>query len=112
MTFLPKCAIMESMVSLDKNRTPNIVDQTVDLPAALADFDATRGTGNHVTKPERANKKLVAFLAAAAIAPFVAKGFVEGHDYGYHPSRNPAPPTYLETHTGTNPADIVKPQGG
>jgi hypothetical protein len=45
-------------------------------------------------------------LGATAIASLATVGFVRSENYGYHPDRNPAPPTYLDTHKGINPANI------
>ena len=58
------------------------------------------------TKPNLRRRLVVAAtvtgIGAAAIANIVANH----GKYGYDPSHNPAPPTYMDRHPGLNPADI------
>ena len=63
------------------------------------------------TKPERLKRLVLAakLLGAAGVASLVGVAYHNSMDYGYHPDRNPKPPTYEQINEGINPADIVRP---
>ena len=46
-------------------------------------------------------------ISATGVAALAGVAFNNSRDYGYHSDRNPSPPTYMDSHSGINPADIV-----
>ena len=65
-------------------------------------------------KSERLKRLILAakLLGATGVAAFVGVAYYNSMDYGYHPDRNPKPPTYEQINAGINPADIVATSDG
>jgi hypothetical protein len=69
---------------------------------------------HETSQSSRKDRLVVAgkFVGAAAVTSLVAFAYHNSEGYGYHPDRNPSPPTYLETHAGINPANILPSDSG
>jgi hypothetical protein len=65
------------------------------------------------TTPEtyKRRRRVAAAITGLILAPIVVKAGIESYGYGYHPDQNPQP-TYFDTHSGVNPADVVPNSSG
>jgi hypothetical protein len=59
----------------------------------------------------RRRRRVAAAITGLILAPIVIKAGIESYGYGYHPDQNPRP-TYFDTHSGVDPADILPDDSG